>query len=109
MPATPEQEQPAIEPRIQDPSELKRLDKERNELKGYLDAVEHEKAREPVQDDSTGQVLLTPQPQSSVQVVLPLTEAEIKRGLHHKIVDAMRWLAEWCVRMAKKQWTQSQP
>jgi len=34
-------------------------------------------------------------------ITLPLTEAEMKRGLHYKIVDSLRWLAEWCQRLVK--------
>jgi len=34
-------------------------------------------------------------------VVLPLTEAEIEEGLHHKVKDSIRWLAEWCKRFIK--------
>lgn len=35
-------------------------------------------------------------------IVLPLDEEEVRRGLHHKVMDAIRWLAEWSVYMIKK-------
>lgn len=39
--------------------------------------------------------------QTGPTITLSLTEEEIKKGLHHKIVDSIRWLAEWCVKIAK--------
>ena len=36
-----------------------------------------------------------------VVIELPLTEAGMVGGLHHKITDSVRWLAEWCRRLAK--------
>ncbi len=36
------------------------------------------------------------------QIVLPLTEEGVREGLHHKIIDGIRWLAEWSVYMIKK-------
>lgn len=35
-------------------------------------------------------------------LVLPLTEKEVEEGLHKKVYNSARWLAEWCVRVAKK-------
>lgn len=108
MPAVQEQEQPLIQKHIEEPGELARSDGEKKELEGYLERVERQPGSTPVQDDKTGQAILTPS-QSQTAVMLPLTDAQIKQGLHHKIGDAIRWLAEWCVRMAKKQWIRSQP
>ena len=36
------------------------------------------------------------------QIVLPLDEDGVRRGLHHKVWDAIRWLAEWSIYMIKK-------
>lgn len=36
------------------------------------------------------------------EIVLPLTEEGIRRGLHHKVIDAIRWLAEWSIYMIRK-------
>lgn len=33
---------------------------------------------------------------------LPLTEEEVREGLHHKIADSVKWLSEWCVYVIKK-------
>lgn len=35
-------------------------------------------------------------------LVLPLTEKEVEEGMHKKVYNSARWLAEWCVRVAKK-------
>lgn len=54
----------------------------------------------PVTDDH-GQVLVEPAAPSQITVTLPLTDDQIKTGLHRKIVDSIRWLAEWCLRLLK--------
>ena len=56
---------------------------------------------QPVTDDTTGQVLVTSPAATQPQIVLPLTEEEIERGLHLKIIHSFRWLAEWCKRLIK--------
>ena len=33
---------------------------------------------------------------------LPLTEEQVRDGLHHKVIDSVRWLAEWSVMIIKK-------
>ena len=72
------------------------------ELSGYIEKVEREpETLKPIVDDYTQQVLLKPVGSASSKVVLPLTEDEIKVGLHHKIWESVRWLAEWCVRQVK--------
>ncbi len=101
MVSSPEKEHPLIEKRIEEPGELERLEEERRELEGYIERVERTPKKEPVADD-TGQVVLTPAQSQQVAVTLPLTEEEIKHGLHHKIIDSMRWLSEWCWRITKK-------
>ena len=35
-------------------------------------------------------------------IILPLDEEGVKRGLHHKVIDGIRWLAEWSLYMIKK-------
>lgn len=72
------------------------------ELEGYTEKIE--KAAEltkPVVDDYTAQVLLGSANPLSPVVKLPLTESQIEEGLHHKIWESIRWLAEWCVRQVK--------
>ena len=57
---------------------------------------------QPVTDDQTGQVLVVPARQTQPpEMVLPVTEAAVKKGLHVKIWDSLRWLAEWSMRIFK--------
>lgn len=107
MVSVQEQEQPFVEKRIEDPAELERNegvggDEGRKELEGYLEKIEREVKKEPVLDDVNRQVVLTPTQTQQVTITLPLTDEEVQLGLHHKIVDSVRWLAEWCIRIAKK-------
>lgn len=44
---------------------------------------------------------LAPKPQKQT-IILPLDEDGVKQGLHRKVMDAIRWLAEWSVYMIKK-------
>ena len=72
------------------------------ETEGYMEKVEKEaELAGPVMDDYTQQVLLKPA-QQATKVTLPLTDEEIKEGLHHKVWEAIRWLATWCMRQVQK-------
>lgn len=72
------------------------------EMGGYIEKVEKEvELAGPVMDDYTQQVLLKPA-QQATKVTLPLTDEEIKEGLHHKVWEAIRWLATWCMRQVQK-------
>lgn len=75
------------------------------EVEGWLEKVEKEDSQlqQPVTDDKTGQVILddSQQQQPGFKVVLPMTQDEVNKGLHHKVLDSVRWLAEWCIRMVK--------
>ncbi len=73
------------------------------EVKDYITKVETATEidlPQPITDDQ-GQVVADDITPRKVVIKLPLTEAEIKRGLHYKIVDSLRWLAEWCRRLVK--------
>ncbi|MFH0943287.1 MAG: hypothetical protein V1810_03875 [Candidatus Beckwithbacteria bacterium] len=74
------------------------------EVEGWLEKVEKEDSQAPqaIKDDK-GQVVLddTAQPGAGFKVVLPLTKDEVDKGLQHKVLDSIRWLAEWCIRMVK--------
>jgi len=88
------------------------------EVEGYVERVEKQmEIKEPtdplrsssskssppqVQDDDGNLIMQAAQQQKKVKIVLPLDEKEIKEGLHHKLFDAVRWLAEWCVMIIKK-------
>lgn len=72
------------------------------ELAGYMEKVE--KAAEvatPVVDDYTQQVLIQSANPQKPKVTIPLSEEQIKEGLHHKVWESIRWLAEWCYRQLK--------
>jgi len=75
------------------------------EVEGWLEKVEKESSqlKAPVQDDK-GQVILDDSAvgdKGGFKVVLPMTKGEVEKGLHHKVMDSVRWLAEWCIRMVK--------
>lgn len=54
-----------------------------------------------VTDDYTQKILLEYDKDSGKIGTLPLTEAQVQEGLHHKVWESIRWLAEWCMRQAK--------
>ena len=49
-----------------------------------------------------GQMVQQQAQQQQKPITLPLTQDELKDGLHHKIIDSVRWLAEWSIRMIKR-------
>lgn len=51
--------------------------------------------------DDAGQVVAQAVNNDPV-IDLPLTEAQVRDGLHHKMIDSVRWLAEWSVMIIKK-------
>lgn len=55
---------------------------------------------QPVTDDS-GQVVMDNVTPQQVTITLPLTEEEMSRALHLKIIYSLRWLAEWMKRLLK--------
>lgn len=74
------------------------------EVEGWLEKLEKEQTQlsQPVVNPQTGQVVLDDaQKQPGFKVVLPLTKDEMEKGLKHKVVDSLRWLAEWCLRLIK--------
>jgi len=86
------------------------------EVEGYIERVEKQ-AEDAAQTKTAQTAVAPPQPQvgdmgqvvaaqfasvSKPKIILPLNQKQLEEGLHHKIVDAVRWLAEWCVMMIKK-------
>lgn len=55
---------------------------------------------QPVTDAGGGVILDNVAPQK-VTITLPLTEEEMQRALHLKIIYSLRWLAEWAKRLIK--------
>lgn len=75
------------------------------EVEGWLEKVEKEDSQlqQPVADQTTGQVILddSQQQKPGFKVILPMSKDEVDKGLQHKVLDSVRWLAEWCIRMIK--------
>lgn len=55
---------------------------------------------QPITDD-TGQVVMDNVAPQQATIILPLTEEEMRRALHLKIIYSLRWLAEWTKRLLK--------
>ena len=87
------------------------------QIEGYLERTEKQSE---IGSDMTGVVTRVPQAvqptvimDSQGQVVaqavseepeidLPLTQSQVEDGLHHKLFDSLRWMAEFCVMIIKK-------
>lgn len=88
------------------------------EVEGYLEKIEKQVEKPPqlalIQPapstapaplpviDDTGKVMMQSSQSAKPTIVLPLDEAGVRNGLHHKVIDGIRWLAEWCVFIIKK-------
>lgn len=82
------------------PEEME-IKEEEKEIESYIQKVEKApELKKPLTDDYTQQVLLASASPTG-NVVLPMSREEIKSGLHHKVWEGVRWLAEWCVRQIK--------
>ena len=91
---------------IKKTGEIQRKDLEprpSKEVEGYLERVEKGDVHltKPVLDDQTGQVLVTAPSAQQPTIVLPLDKEEIVVALKKKVSEAVRWLAEWCMRLIK--------
>lgn len=107
MASAPEKEKPGghpgIEQQLRKPGEQEKLREQELKVEHILQKVERDHTTTAAITDDTGQPVLQPsQPQDQTVMTLPLTEEEIKHGLHHKIFDSIRWLAQWCLRIARK-------
>ncbi len=73
------------------------------EVEGWLEKLEKEQTQlsQPVVDEKGQVVLDDAQKQAGFKVVLPLTKDEVEKGLHLKVINSLRWLAEWCLRLVK--------
>jgi hypothetical protein len=82
---------------LTEPEVEKKLEEE-----GYIEKVEKTGETQQVMvDDYTQQILLKPAVSQSPRVILPLTEEEVRKGLHQKVWESIRWLAEWCARQLR--------
>ena len=72
------------------------------ELASWLEKIEKEVyLGKPVIDDQTGQILVSSPTAKKPKIVLPLTRKQLVSGLNQKMGQAIRWLAEWCLRIIK--------
>ena len=72
------------------------------EMAGYMEKVEKEaELSGGVTDDYVQQALLQTGGQQTKPLTLPMNEEQIQQGLHHKVWEGIRWVAEWCVRQIK--------
>ena len=99
-----------IEPKVS-PDELAA-----KEVEGYIERIEKQaETKPPTQgvtgakpatgmgaDDAARKAMAVGPKTQKQQIVLPLDEDGVRRGLHHKVWEAIRWLAEWSVYMIKK-------
>lgn len=72
------------------------------EVAEWMEKVEGKEIElpQPVKDEY-GQILIEAARITKPKIVLPLTKKKVKKGLHHKVADSIRWLAEWCLRLLK--------
>lgn len=49
-----------------------------------------------------GQQVMQSAQQQAAPITLPITAEELNEGLDHKVMDSIRWLAEWSIKMIKK-------
>ena len=72
------------------------------EVEEYVEKVEKDpELLKALADDYVKQVGMTTPAAQNPKVKLPLSDDQIKLGLHHKVWEAIRWLAEWCLRQVK--------
>ncbi len=72
------------------------------ELEGYIEKVEKDtELQKALADDYVKAIGMQSASAQNPQVTIPLTNDQIQAGLHHKVWEAIRWLAEWCVRQMK--------
>jgi len=87
------------------------------EVEGYIEKVEKMAETKPpvvpssptiavtnaaLADDAAKRAMAMAPKLQKQTIVLPLDEEGVREGLHHKVADALRWLAEWSVYMIKK-------
>jgi hypothetical protein len=85
--------------------ELREDEKVPEDVESWMEKLEQgEEIRlpQPVTDDDQVVVSNSGNDVADDALVLPLTEKQVEEGLHKKVYNSARWLAEWCIRVAKK-------
>ena len=99
----PEQESRRVEEReIKSVEEIPSSPEVSPEVAGYIEKVEKDpELQKALADDYVKAIGMQPVASQNPQVKIPLTDDQIQAGLHHKVWEAIRWLAQWCVRQTK--------
>lgn len=94
----------SLEPVVKEPSELHRPGEagELKDLEGRLEGIERTPGIQPIVDDGSKQVVLTPTQGEEPEITLPLSQVQLQQGLHQKAWSGLRWIAEQCIRIVKK-------
>jgi len=71
-------------------------------VEGWIEKVEKRDVylSKPATDDQ-GQVIVTSSQAKPNKIVLPLSKSGLVKGLKEGVGEAMRWLAEWSLRLIK--------
>lgn len=74
------------------------------ELASWMEKVETHQVQPPQQVVVADQTAtnLTGNYVAQPVIVLPLSQQKVQQGTKKSVVDSMRWLAEWCIRIIKK-------
>lgn len=72
------------------------------EVAGWMEKLEKGDTQlsQPVTDDY-GQILVQSAAPQQAKITLPLDDSQLKSGLGQTVVNSIRWLAEWCLRLLK--------
>ncbi|MBL7078582.1 hypothetical protein ISS42_02915 [Candidatus Shapirobacteria bacterium] len=72
------------------------------EIEGWIEKVEKKDLylSKPATDDQ-GQVIVTSSQAKPTKITLPLSKSGLVGGLKKEVGEAVRWLAEWCLRLIK--------
>lgn len=72
------------------------------EVAEWMEKVEGKEIElpQPVKDEY-GQILVRAARITKPKIVMPISKKKMKKGLHYKVADSIRWLAEWCLRLIK--------
>ena len=71
------------------------------ETAGYIERIEKEAELASPVVDEYHQILVGAAAPQHPQVKIPLTNTQIQAGVHHRVWEAIYWLAEWCIRQMK--------
>lgn len=93
---------PKVEPEKVVITEIKEPEPSK-EVEGWMEKLEkgeEVQLPQPVTDDY-GQILVQSAAPQKPKIILPLDSTELVSGLRKKVVNSIRWLAEWCLRVLK--------